>query len=61
MAEGIAKTAAEHGGCNYKPGKLWYPYTILKNPVYRGVLIKLKKCLDPNNIMNPGALTLPLD
>ena len=61
MAEGIARTAAESGGCNYKPGKLWYPYTIMRNPVYREVLIKLKKSLDPNNIMNPGALTLPLD
>jgi len=61
MAEGIVKTAAECGGCNYKPGKLWYPYTIMKSPAYREVLAKLKKSLDPNNIMNPGALTLPLD
>ena len=59
MADEIVKIAAECGGCNYKPGKLWYPHTIMKNPVYRGTLIRLKKSLDPNNIMNPGALTLP--
>jgi len=61
IAEGIVKVAAESGGCNYKPGKLWYPYTILRNPAYREVLIEIKKSLDPNDIMNPGALTLPLD
>lgn len=61
MAEGIVEVAAKYGGCNYKPGKLWYPQTIMKNPVYRELLIKLKKSLDPNNIMNPGGLTLPLD
>jgi len=61
MAEGVVAVAAKCGGCNYKPGKLWYPYTILKNPVYRECLIRLKKSLDPNNIMNPGALTMPLN
>jgi hypothetical protein len=61
MAEGIAKTAAATGGCNYKPGKLWYPHTILKSPVYRETLLSIKKAIDPQNIMNPGALTLPSD
>ena len=59
MMNNIVKIAAESGGCPYKPGKIWYPYTIMKNPVYRETLIKIKKSLDPNNIMNPGALTIP--
>lgn len=59
MIEEIVRIATECGGCNYKPVKMWYPYTIMKNPVYRDSLIRIKKSLDPNNIMNPGALTLP--
>ena len=52
-------TITKNGGCNYWLGKIWYPYTILRNPVYRNLLISVKKALDPNNIMNPGGLTLP--
>jgi len=59
MVDEIVRIAAECGGCNYKPGKQWYSHTIMKNPVYRDTLIRIKKSLDPNNIMNPGALTLP--
>ncbi|MFP4006235.1 MAG: FAD-binding oxidoreductase [Candidatus Hadarchaeia archaeon] len=57
----LIEMAAEVGAVNYKPGKLWYPHTIEKNPVYREMLINFKKAVDPNNIMNPGALTIPAD
>jgi FAD/FMN-containing dehydrogenase len=50
---------SKNGGCNYWLGKIWYPYTIMRNPVYRNLLIKVKKAVDPNNVMNPGGLTLP--
>lgn len=59
MAREITRIAMESGGATYKPGRQWYSHTIMKNPVYRETLIKIKKTLDPNNIMNPGALTLP--
>jgi len=55
------RTVTKNGGCNYWIGKMWYPYTIMRNPVYREMLIKLKKAVDPNNIMNPGGLSLPVD
>lgn len=55
------RTVTKNGGCNYWIGKMWYPYTIMRNPVYRDMLIKLKKAVDPNNIMNPGGLSLPVD
>ncbi|MHA1833326.1 MAG: FAD-binding oxidoreductase [Candidatus Baldrarchaeia archaeon] len=53
------RAITKNGGCNYWLGKIWYPYTIMRNPVYRTLLIKIKKAIDPNNIMNPGGLTLP--
>ncbi|UCF59302.1 MAG: FAD-binding oxidoreductase [Candidatus Bathyarchaeota archaeon] len=52
-------TTTKSGGCNYWLGKFWYPYTIMRSPIYRKLLIKIKKAIDPNNIMNPGGLTLP--
>jgi FAD/FMN-containing dehydrogenase len=52
-------TITKNGGCNYWLGKIWYPYTIMRSPIYRKLLIKVKKAIDPNNIMNPGGLTLP--
>ncbi len=55
------RAVTKNGGCNYWIGKMWYPYTIMRNPVYREMLIKLKKAIDPNNIMNPGGLSLPTD
>jgi len=55
------KLAVENGGCNYNVGKYWWPHTIMKSPVYRELLIKIKKAVDPNNIMNPGGLGLPSD
>jgi len=58
MMKGMAKKAIESGGCNYWLGKMWYPYTIMRNPVYRELLLKIKKALDPNDIMNPGGLAL---
>lgn len=61
LMDGMAETSIKNGGVNYWLGKMWYPYTIMKNPVYRETLIKLKKSLDPNNIMNPGGLALPAD
>ena len=54
-------TMTKNGGCNYWLGKIWYPFTIMRNPVYRKLLIQVKKAVDPNNIMNPGGLTLPCD
>ncbi|MGB9693300.1 MAG: FAD-binding oxidoreductase, partial [Fervidobacterium sp.] len=54
-------TVTKNGGCNYWIGKIWYPYTIMRNQVYRELLIKLKRALDPNNIMNPGGLALPVN
>ena len=54
-------TITKNGGCNYWLGKIWYPYTIMRSPIYRKLLIKVKKAIDPNNIMNPGGLTLPCD
>ena len=61
MTHEMIEKTANVGGCNYKPGKLWYPHTIMKHPAYRETLIDLKKTLDPNNIMNPGALTIPAE
>lgn len=54
-------SVGKNGGCNYWLGKIWYPYTIMRNPVYRRFLLSLKKAVDPNNILNPGGLTLPTD
>jgi FAD/FMN-containing dehydrogenase len=61
MSEDIVKIAIKNGGCNYKPGKLWYKDTILRNRVYHQMLLEIKKSLDPNYIMNPGALALNLE
>jgi FAD/FMN-containing dehydrogenase len=33
----------------------------MRNPIYRRFLLSLKKAVDPNNILNPGGLTLPTD
>lgn len=55
------RAMVNNGACNYWLGKIWYPYTIMRNPVYRELLIRIKKAVDPNNIMNPGGLTLPPD
>jgi glycolate dehydrogenase FAD-linked subunit len=54
-------SVGKNGGCNYWLGKIWYPYTIMRNPIYRKFLLNLKKAVDPNNILNPGGLTLPTD
>jgi FAD/FMN-containing dehydrogenase len=54
------RTITKNGGCNYWLGKIWYPYTIMKNRTYRELLIRIKKAIDPNNIMNPGGLSLPV-
>jgi FAD/FMN-containing dehydrogenase len=55
------RAITKNGGCNYWIGKMWYPYTIMRNPVYRETLTRIKKAIDPSNIMNPGGLALPTD
>jgi len=59
----ILKQKIEMGTCPYWVGKdAFMPHLIEKfTPEYLNFLKSLKKTLDPNNIMNPGALGIGLE
>jgi FAD/FMN-containing dehydrogenase len=38
-----------------------YPYLRTRKSATRELVIALKRLLDPKNLMNPGALGLPVD
>ena len=49
----------ELGGVPYWTGKLWEPYALkIVNPTFMSVLQKLKKALDPKNIIHPTVFGL---
>ena len=62
LSHEILKWKLEAGTCPYWVGKdLYAPYLAKSfTPQYWNFLNSLKKTLDPNNIMNPGALLLGL-
>ncbi len=53
----ISDICVEHGACHMQIGKD-YPYLETRKPEVRGFVQELKKLLDPENLMNPGALGL---
>ena len=49
----------ELGGVPYWTGKLWEPYALeLMDPTFKSVMKKLKKALDPKNIIHPTVFGL---
>ena len=55
MSKKLLKVIMEHGGLMYK-APVWGAEMMLEaaHPGYRELLKRVKKMLDPNNIMNPG-------
>ena len=49
------------GGPSYRMGTGYYPQVKDTLPEYYHFLRKIKKALDPNNIMHPGVIGLGLD
>jgi FAD/FMN-containing dehydrogenase len=47
----------KYGGVPYWTGIAWYPYLEM-TPQFRDTLERIKKALDPNCILNPGAFSL---
>lgn len=62
LAESLKKELIElyaaHGAAHFQIGRA-YPYAARLNPEALGLLRTLKASLDPQNLMNPGALGLP--
>ena len=56
----MMKKSLEMGGCPYSKGRLWAPYLKenMEGTGYWKFAQYLKKCIDPNNIMNPGVVGL---
>ena len=55
----IARTAMELGYIPYKaPGFVAEMFVEKWDPTFREMMVKIKKMLDPNGIMNPGRLQL---
>ena len=47
----------KHGGTHFQLGRL-YPYVVNREPGAGALLRTIKQWLDPDNIINPGALGL---
>ncbi len=50
----------EHGGIHLQIGKA-YPYLVDRDPRHIRLLAELKAAVDPQNLINPGALGLPVE
>ncbi len=57
MFNEIVNLMHEHGGVHLQIGKA-YPYVLDRTPEHTGLLRQIKAQIDPNNLLNPGALGL---
>jgi FAD/FMN-containing dehydrogenase len=57
LKERIQKLCIKNGASHFQVGKD-YPYLDTRKPEVRELVVSLKKLLDPQNLMNPGALGL---
>ena len=58
IKERISELCIKNGASHLQVGKD-YPYLRTRKPEVRRLLIELKRLLDPDSLMNPGALGLP--
>jgi FAD/FMN-containing dehydrogenase len=59
LKDRVVELMFEHGGVHLQIGKT-YPYLADRDPRQTRLLSELKNAVDPQHLINPGALGLPL-